>query len=220
MTKNSLFQYWPAFIGEFYNTEHNIIKKDLINFFEDYENKKPEGNEQLIDKNYTGNHNLYQSNYDLHNEKNEALHKVLKFIANSILETVKLTNKVSLDKLKNQKPELNVNLMESWFIRYNQGGMIYPHNHGNYSWSCVYYVQVGKESKKMNGSTYFLKPYSPQHPVDFGSKYMRNVQTTFEAEEGKLLIFPGYLYHGSHPFNGEKDRIIISANTMTVLKNT
>ena len=72
----------------------------------------------------------------------------------------------------------------------------------------------------MNGSTYFMKPYNPQSPSDFGGKYMENEQSTFEAEEGKLLVFPGYLYHGSHPFNGENDRIIISANTMTVLKNT
>ena len=40
MTKNTLFQYWPVYIGEFYNTEHGNIKKDLINFFKDYEKKK------------------------------------------------------------------------------------------------------------------------------------------------------------------------------------
>ena len=47
---------------------------------------------------------------------------------------------------------------------------------------------------------------------------METEQMTMNAEEGKLLVFPGYLYHGSHPFKGEKDRIIISTNSITELK--
>ena len=213
--KNHLYQFWPIVIGKFYNKEHDLIKKELIDFFKNYEKKNSIGNKQLHDKNYTGNHNLYQSEYNLHTEENSALHKVLKFIAMSILETAKAVNKPWLE---GNKKELNVKLTESWFIRYNQGGMVYPHNHGNFSWSCVYYVQTGKEAKKMNGSTYFLKPYHPQHPFDFGSNYMQKGQVTMEAEEGKLLVFPGHLFHGSHPFYGEDDRIIISANSYTELK--
>ena len=218
MIKNNLYQFWPVVIGQFYNNDHNKIKNDLLNFFKEYENKNPKGNKQLQDKNYTGNHDLYQSNYQLHNEKNDALQKVLKFIAMSILETAKAVNKPSIRKIENQEPEFNVKLIESWFIRYNQGGMVYPHNHGNFSWSCVYYAQVGKESEKMNGSTYFMKPYNPQYPQDFGSNYLKSEQATIEAEEGKLLVFPGYLYHGSRPFYGKSDRVIISVNSLTELK--
>ena len=213
--KNNLYQFWPIVIGKFYNKEHNLIKKELINFFKNYEKKNPKGNKQLNNENYVGNYNLYQSSYNLHTEENNALHKVLKFIAMSILETAKAVNKPWLEM---NKKELNVKLIESWFIRYNQGGMVYPHNHGNFSWSCVYYVQIGKEAKKMNGSTYFLKPYHPQYPFDFGSNYMQNEQVTMKPEEGKLLVFPGYLFHGSHPFQGKDDRIIISVNSHTQLK--
>ena len=181
--------------------------------------KNPKGNKQNHDDSYHGNHNLYQSNYDLHNEKNDALHKVLKFIAMSILETSKAANFSKLKELEKMKPELSIKFSESWFIRYNQGGMIYPHNHGNFSWSCVYYVQVSKEAKTMNGSTYFLKPYQGQRSPDFGSNYLKSEQMTINAEEGKLLVFPGYLYHGSHPFSGENDRIIISVNSLTELRN-
>jgi len=217
MKQNKLHQFWPVLIGQFYNPEHDLIKEELTNFFKEYEKKNPKGNKQLQDKDYHGNYNLYQSNYDLHNEKNIALHKVLKFIAISILETVKLANHTELNKLE-KKPEMNIKFMESWFIRYNQGGMIYPHNHGNHSWSCIYYVQASKEAKTMNGSTYFMKPHQGQHPNDFGSSYMKNEQITINAEEGKLLIFPGFLCHGSHPFKGEKDRMIISTNSLTELK--
>ena len=89
MGKNQLHSFWPVLVGEFFNPEHNLIKDELINFFTKYEKNFPEGNSQLKDKDYAGNYNLYQSKYDLHTEKNEALQSVLKFIAMSILEMSK-----------------------------------------------------------------------------------------------------------------------------------
>ena len=91
MKKNHLYQFWPIVIGKFYNKEHRLIKKELIDFFKNYEKKNPKGNKQLHDKNYTGNHNLYQSSYNLHSEENNALHKVLKFIA-SLFQTLEVYN--------------------------------------------------------------------------------------------------------------------------------
>ena len=213
MSKNQLHSFWPVLVGEFFNPEHILIKDELINFFTEYEKNLPEGNSQLKDKNYSGNYNLYQSKYDLHTEKNEALLSVMKFIAMSILEMVKKANESKLEELENKTPRINVHLTESWFIRYNQGGMVYPHNHDGCSWSCVYYVEIGKEAKKMNGSTYFIRPYQGFSKFDFGGSYMLNDQMVLNAEEGKLLVFPNYLYHGSHPFEGSKDRIVISANS-------
>ena len=70
----------------------------------------------------------------------------------------------------------------------------------------------------MNGSTYFIRPYQANSKLDFGGSYMSNDQMIFNAEEGKLLIFPNYLYHGSHPFKGSKDRIVISANSKVNLQ--
>ena len=218
MSKNQLHSFWPVLVGEFFNPEHLLIKDELINFFTEYEKNLPEGNSQLKDKNYSGNYNLYQSKYNLHTEKNEALLSVMKFIAMSILEMVKKANESKLEELENKTPRINVHLTESWFIRYNQGGMVYPHNHDGCSWSCVYYVEIGKEAKKMNGSTYFIRPYQGFSKFDFGGNYMRNDQMILNAEEGKLLVFPNYLYHGSHPFEGSKDRIVISANSKVDLQ--
>ena len=218
MSKNQLHSFWPVLIGEFFNPQHNSIKDELVNFFTKYEKDLPEGNNQLRDKDYAGNYNLYQSKYDLHTEKNEALQTVMKFIAMSVLEMVKKANESKLKKLENKTPQINIHLIESWFIRYNQGGMIYPHNHDGCSWSCVYYVEIGKESKKMNGSTYFIRPYQANSKLDFGGSYMSNDQMIFNAEEGKLLVFPNYLYHGSHPFKGSKDRIVISVNSKVDLQ--
>ena len=130
----------------------------------------------------------------------------------------KKANETKLKKLENKNPRINIHLVESWFIRYNQGGMIYPHKHDGCSWSCVYYVQIGKEAKEMNGSTYFMRPYQGNPRLDFGGSYMGNDQMVFNAEEGKLLVFPNYLFHGSHPFEGSNDRIVISVNSKVDLQ--
>jgi len=218
MSEMKIHNLWPINVGEFHNPEHQTIKKDLIDFFNEYEkNKLPEGNLQLSDKDYVGNHNLYQSNYYLHAEKNEPLQKVLQFIAKSILSLGKLTNQKRVDQLPTDQ-RYNVNIKQSWFIRYNKGGVVFPHYHPECSWACVYYVQIGNEAKIKNGSTFFLRPYS-YAGSDFGSKYLRNDTNVFNAEEGKLLIWPSFLYHGSHPYDGEKDRIIISANCTIDLLN-
>ena len=145
------------------------------------------------------------------------LQKVLQFIAKSILSLGKLTNQKRVDQLPTDQ-RYNVNIKQSWFIRYNKGGVVFPHYHPECSWACVYYVQIGNEAKIKNGSTFFLRPYS-YAGSDFGSKYLRNDTNVFNAEEGKLLIWPSFLYHGSHPYDGEKDRIIISANCTIDLLN-
>ena len=213
---------WPLSVGEFFNTEHILIKDELINFFKEYEKKLPEGNEQLQDKNYVGNYNLYQSKYNLlaENKDNKILNGVFKFIANSILTMSKIANKEELENLNTSDTKFNVNINESWFIRYNKGGFILPHSHGNCSWCCVYYVQIGKDSAKKNGSTFFLRPYLTNSlKGEFGGKFLSKNTSVFNAEEGKLLVWPSFLQHGSHPYQGNEDRIVISANsTINLLK--
>ncbi len=213
-----IYNLWPLYIGEFINYEHNKIKDDLIKFFNTYEKKFPEGNAQLNEKDYVGNYNLYQSKYDLHNEDNKNLKELFKFIGKSILSMCKIANKKSIDSFNdNQKYTVNIN--ESWFIRYNKEGVVFPHNHDGYSWSCVYYVQIGEDSSITNGSTYFLRPYGGSWKTDFGAEYLRKDTHVFKAEEGKLLVWPSYLLHGSHPYKGDKNRIIISANSTIDLLN-
>ena len=89
-----------------------------------------------------------------------------------------------------------------------------PHDHGECSMSCVYYVQVGNDTDLDNGSTYFLRPYNrgTTHNDFGGMRYANESAGFFKAEEGKLLIWPSFIMHGSKPYIGEKDRIIISAN--------
>ena len=122
--KNTIYPLWPVMVGEFYNPNHALIKNELVNFFEEYEKKRPLGNSQLNDENYSGNHNLYQSDYNLHNEENTALQNVLKFIGSKILDMSKKANQITLKNLDSNNSKVDLKLLETWFIRYNKGGFV------------------------------------------------------------------------------------------------
>ena len=214
MNENRIYPLFPILVGEYYNQNHQEIKKELIHFFQKYEeenNKSREGVE---------NYNLFESKYNLHQEKNEALTKILNFIAKGFLSMSNSINKKFLDKIENKNPKFDVKIKDSWFIRYNKGGSVMPHDHGKCSMSCVYYVQVGEDANLNNGSTYFLRPYNrgSSHRDFAGERYNKGLHY-FKAEEGKLLIWPSFLVHGSKPYQGEKNRIVISANADVDLAN-
>jgi uncharacterized protein (TIGR02466 family) len=213
MNSNKIHTLWPIFTGEFHNPKHNELKKELINFFQEYEIKNKtsrKGAENL---------NLYESGYFLHKEKNNALLKIINFIAEAFSIMAKNINQQEFDNIKNENTKLAVEIINSWFIRYNKGGMVTPHDHPGCSLSCVYYVQIGDDTALDNGSTYFLRPFvrGTSHTDFAGTRYNKGVQV-FKAEEGKLLIWPSFLVHGSNPYLGHKNRIIISANANVVVK--
>ena len=68
--KNEIVKYWPTYVGEFYNPEHEKIKKKLLVFFENYKKKQPSSRKS------NENFNLYESAYNLHQESNQDLQKV------------------------------------------------------------------------------------------------------------------------------------------------
>ncbi len=216
--KGKINTFWPSIIGEFQNEDHEKIKEELMNYFSDYEKENPKGNKQLQDKNYVGNYNLYQSDYDLHSTQNQTLKTLFGYIGNCIAETVKFANKNQIEKIIDKSKKLNVRFNETWFIRYNKEGFIFPHSHSNCSWCGLYYVQIGKDASIKNGSTYFMRPYSGSiDKNDFGSLHLEDENRLFIPREGKLLVWPSHLQHGSHPYSGEKDRTIISINSSTLL---
>ena len=107
--------------------------------------------------------------------------------------------------------------MDSWFINYQKGGNVLPHAHGNCSWCCVYYVQLGQDANSTNGATYFQIPTPLRTQTDFGSLYNKSLILSAKPQEGKLVVWPNYLMHGSYPYTGEKNRIIVSANALVSL---
>ena len=212
--ENKIHKKWPTFFGEFYNPNHNEIKNDLIIFFKDYMKNKTSR------KSLGENYKLFESEYDLHNYKNPTFIKLLEeFIMKGFLTMAKEANKNEINKL-DKKTNFKVTIKDSWFIHYEKGGFVMPHHHGYCSWCCVYYVQLGKDANSTNGATFFQKPTPQRSTSDFGSQYNNDLMTSFEPEEGKMLIWPNHLMHGSYPYNGDKNRIIVSANaTINLEKN-
>ena len=206
--KNIIHPLFSILVGEFHNPNHQEIKNELTEFFRKYES------ENNISRDGVENYNLYESKYNLHKEKNDALFKVFTFMAGAFTAMIKNVNKAEFDKMENKNPKLDVEVKNSWFIRYNKGGFVMPHDHGQCSMSCVYYVKVADDANFKNGSTYFLRPYNrgSTHNDFGGLKYVNNHMETFKAEEGKLIIWPSFMLHGSKPYLSDKERIIISAN--------
>ena len=209
--KNTLKKMWPTYLGEFYNPEHNAIKNDLINYFDEYMKKNPHSSKTRGSENYK----LFESEHNLHSDNNKHFNKLLVFISNAILATSNEANKNEIQNLK--KPTFRVRVDGSWFIRYEKDGFVFPHSHTGCSWCCVYYVQLGKDANEFNGGTYFNKPLPPRNINDFGSLHNKAGIEVVKPEEGKLVVWPNFLMHGSYPYAGKTNRIIVSANLIVEL---
>ena len=209
--KNKLNKLWSVHIGEFYNPEHNAIKGHLINYFDEYMKKNSNS------RRGGENHKLFESSYNLHALDNEYYKKLITFIANGILAMSNEANKTELQNIN--QPKFQVTIKDSWFINYETGGFVLPHMHPNCSWCCVYYVQIGKDASETNGSTFFQKTLPFSHVNDFGSSYNKDGMAKVKPEEGKLVVWPHFIKHGSIPYTGKKNRIIVSANaTVSLVK--
>ena len=202
--KNEILKLWPTFVGQFYNLEHVQIKKELLAFFEDYRKKNPT-------RDAGENINLYESSYDLHTSKNKEIEKVIRFMQLSVFDIYKEANEDFLKK-RGKGKNYTVIVKNSWFIIYDDGGFVAPHNHGDCSWSCVYYVQIGKNANNKNGATFLQTPNLSKLHDGIGSESFGFKILRVKPEEGKLVIWPSHIVHGSLPYVGNEKRIIISAN--------
>ena len=206
--KNEIKKYWSTVVGEFYNPDHDQIKKKLLVFFEDY--KKKQSSSRKSNENF----NLYESRYNLHQESNQDLQKVLRFISGGVFSVFQQASKGYILE-RGSETKYRVIIRDSWFITYENGGFVAPHTHDNCSWSCVYYVQSGKDSNKKNGATYLQSP-NARLKSDIGSESFAYTSENYEPIEGKLVVWPSYLIHGSYPHLGKVKKTILSANIVIV----
>jgi len=79
--------------------------------------------------------------------------------------------------------------MTSWITSFDKGEYAPVHNHLNADISGVYYY----ETNEKDGNIYFVTPTLAMTSSIF-SKLADNFHVT--PEEGKLLLFPGWLQHG------------------------
>jgi hypothetical protein len=119
--------------------------------------------------------------------------------------------------------DLMLEIAGAWFQIQNHGAFHDIHNHGNCSWSGVYYVQIDQPEQRrqhkalgaLNGITRFYGPYQNWLGgayMDMGNAYLQQPHFDVSPEPGMLVLFPAYLNHKAMPYEGEADRIIVSFN--------
>jgi hypothetical protein len=142
------------------------------------------------------------------------------WIVSSLGETAKTVN---AQAWAGQELQLQASIEGMWFQYSRHGAFHDVHTHGNCSWSSVYIVQIDEDEQRAshpvygaaNGVTRF---YGPNFTalggafVDAGNAYLMPPHQDFDPVPGQLLLFPSWLPHQALPYDGEKDRIIISFN--------
>jgi Putative 2OG-Fe(II) oxygenase len=144
----------------------------------------------------------------------------VKFLVDSLVETATAANR---EAWGGQSMDLKVGIEGMWFQCSSQGAFHDVHTHGNCSWSSAYIVQVDEPEDRVahpvnghaNGVT---RLYGPNFNalggafVDVGNAYLQPPHVDIEPVAGQLLLFPSWLAHQAMPYDGDKERIIISFN--------
>ncbi len=142
------------------------------------------------------------------------------FIVSSLVETASQANQ---EAWADQKFDLKVGIQGMWFQCSLHGAFHDVHTHGNCSWSGVYMVQVDEPARRVTHPVYgeangVTRLYGPPFAtlggayVDVGNAYLLPPHQDIEPIPGQLLLFPSWLAHQAAPYDGERERIIISFN--------
>ena len=156
----------------------------------------------------------------LHRVKVPEWQDFLRFVVSSLGETVKRANR---EAWGGQELELKVGIEGMWFQCSRAGAFHDVHTHGNCSWSSAYIVQIDESEQRVAHPVYgatngVTRLYGPPFTalggayVDVGNAYLQPPHQDVEPIPGQLLLFPSWLPHQAMPYDGERERIIISFN--------
>ncbi|GGJ69654.1 putative 2OG-Fe(II) oxygenase [Deinococcus aquiradiocola] len=202
---------WPTPILHTTLPDHHDVNADLLDLFARHRDTHPgpQGNV------YSSGDDLLQR-YD-----HPALKHLFSFVSRSVFEVAQTVNASAWAALPDLRLQMRV--VGAWFQIQNRYGFHDIHTHGNCSWSGVYYVQIDDTAERArhphlgtrNGITRF---YGPNLTLlggayqDLGNAYMQQVHHDVQPESGTLIVFPSWLNHKALPYDGQKDRVIVSFN--------
>ena len=208
--QNSFIELWPVTILKSRLENYQAVNTELIRLFRQYQKD-----------NSTGPDSGFISPDNFANDiDNRALNILKSFITDGVYEISRNLNEKHWKHFALKS--LRVDVTGMWFQISNGFTFHETHVHGNCSWSGVYYVQAGSASKSnddrmpnrmLNGVTRFYGPHLEESAAghgDWGNHYLQDYNWTSYPKDGNLIIFPSYLKHMAFPYNGEKDRIIVS----------
>jgi len=97
-------------------------------------------------------------------------------------------------------------VVNSWATLTERGESAYVHDHGNTDISGVYYIQTTGE----DGDIWFKTPNEVQsHSYLF--QHIPNSQSV-KPHVGQLILWPGYMWHGTHINRTDHPRVSVSFN--------
>lgn len=210
MNPESVQLLWPTPILIKRFPQHAAVNRALLElFYAEVQAKGQSGN-------------VYSSDDDLlQRYQSPAMQQLFGFISGSVFEVAQAMNGPIWQGMGVKNLQMNV--VGAWFQIQNRFGFHDIHNHGNCSWSGVYYVQIDPAEQRhahpvlggRNGITRFyaqhLSLLGGAH-MDLGNTYMQQSEFDVTPEEGTLVVFPSWLLHKAFPYDGHKDRVIISFN--------
>lgn len=199
---------WPTPVLIRSNEHHASIQRELLDLFYEHRNKHSKSKVPV-----------YASRDDLSGlyKNHPAFAKMVKFIMDCVFDLAAHVN----GEFWRRSQGIEVTLTGVWFQISNGYGFHETHIHGNCSWSGVYYVQAGESSHSaddkrdglINGVTRFYGPYMEAGAgghAEFGNLYLQYHTWDSFPEDGKIVVFPSYLKHMVFPYQGERDRVVVS----------
>jgi Putative 2OG-Fe(II) oxygenase len=150
-----------------------------------------------------------------------ALSELFAFVSKGVFEVAQAMNAPIWQASGAGK--LQMHIVGAWYQIQNSYGFHDIHSHGNCSWSGVYYVQIDDLAARQahphigatNGVTRFyghqLGLLGGAH-MDLGNAYLQRSHVDVVPEAGTLMVFPSWLNHKAMPYDGVRDRIIVSFN--------
>jgi uncharacterized protein (TIGR02466 family) len=103
-------------------------------------------------------------------------------------------------------------MVHAWAMIMRRGDFTLTHDHGEADWSAVYYADAGDA-----GGTGGLAFDDPRPGVRRNTLNLFPGTRTFPPRTGAVVIFPGWLRHQVHTYEGERPRVSLAANLLDVL---
>jgi len=101
----------------------------------------------------------------------------------------------------------------AWAMVMRNGDYTIPHDHSEVHWATVYYADAGDADAARHPASGLLALVDPRR----GARPMPGLDLTggtftVLARTGRLVIFPGWMLHYVHTYQGQRPRVSISCN--------
>ena len=172
--------------------EAHIESKGLYKRYEDKFAKHPGWEKH--------NHSLSDPTFKSNILKDENCIQIFKMIGDNLLEYLKELG-------HSEDTVTGFDVIESWLTHTVNGESARTHNHGSVDIAGVYYIQSNPDT---DGNIFFLAPETIRtaHPL-YGCL---DNQFDVSPKENLMILFPGWMPHGTRIHNGEDPRISLSFN--------